>query len=676
MIAAPATITCVWLEHALVPQGRRVAALAPLPIRALAPDWPRPFIALLDGRPVLRADWHRVPEAGQTLAFVDVAALPQGGGKSNPLQIVAMLAVAVFAPYAGYAIAGNVFGAALATGSAAYAMVTAGSILVGAALVNALIPPPRLPAAQQAAQLAAPSPTYSLQAQGNQARLEAAIPEQFGRLMAYPDFAALPYVEYAGNEQYLYQLLAIGRGEYDIEAIRIEDTDIANFDEIDYQVVNPGETLTLFPATVTTSGEVSGQDLTGTPVGPFVANAAGTAANYLGIDYVLPRGLYYVTDEGNLTAMSVVLVAEAREIDDDGDPLGDWATLGTETVTAATTTPQRVSYRYAVTAGRYEVRVSRTDTEQTGTRYGHDAVWSGLRAYLPETRDFGDVTLLAMRLRATNNLSLQASRKVNVIATRRLPAWNGATWETAAATRSIAWAFAYAAKQMGLTDAQIDLAELLRLDAVWRARGDSFDARFDNFGTFWEAASRIAAAGRAKPYLQAGVLRLMRDEAQEIPVQMFGMRNIARGSFSVDYLMPTADTADAIDVGYFDAGVWAPRRVRAKLDGSSAAKPAKVDLFGVTDRDQAFREGMYQAANNRYRRKIIRFATEMEGFIPSLGDYIIVQHDMPAWGQHAEAVSWNAGSLTLTVSEPLAWGVGSHYAGLRTAAGAVSTLTT
>jgi hypothetical protein len=665
------SLTCVYLEHALVPQARRVVACQPAPIRALAPDWRRPFIAVLDGRPVLRADWDRVPAIGQTLAFVDAAAIPQGGDKSNPLLIVAMLAVAVFAPQIGMLAYESMVGAAAVT-STGYAIAGAAATFVGAALVNALIPPPRLPTAQQSAQLAAPSPTYSLQAQGNQARLEAAIPEHFGRLMGYPDFAALPYVEYAGNEQYLYQLLCIGRGEYDLEAIRVEDTDISNFDEIDYEVIAPGESLTLFPANVVTSAEVSGQDLTGTETGPFVANAAGTDANYLGIDYVLPRGLYYVTDEGNLTAMSVVLKAEARAIDDDGVAVGAWATLGTETITAATTTPQRVSFRYAVAAGRYEVRVSRTDTEQTGTRYGHDAVWSGLRAYLPETRDFGDVTLLALRMRATNNLSLQASRKINVIATRRLPAWNGSTWDTAAPTRSIAWAIAYAAKQMGLTDAQIDLAELRRLDAVWSARGDSFDGRFDAFGTFWEAAGKIAAAGRAKPYMQAGIVRVMRDEAQEIPVQMYGMRNIARGSFSVDYLMPTADTADAIDVGYFDAGVWAPRRVRARLEGSSALRPAKVDLFGVTSRDQAFREGMYLAASNRLRRRVIRFATEMEGFIPSLGDYIIVQHDMTAWGQHAEAVAWDVGTLTLTVSEPLTWGVGTHYAGLRTASGGVS----
>jgi hypothetical protein len=74
-------------------------------------------------------------------------------------------------------------------------------------------------------------------------------------LNIFPDFAASPYVEYEGNEQYLYQLLCIGAGEYEIEQIRIEDSDISAFEEITYQVVNPGGTLSLFPAAVNTSGD-------------------------------------------------------------------------------------------------------------------------------------------------------------------------------------------------------------------------------------------------------------------------------------------------------------------------------------------------------------------------------------------------------------------------------------
>lgn len=667
------TASVIYLEHVLVPQKRRCEHVKPRSIRHLAPDWQRPFIAMVNGEAVLRKDWRKKIKHGDILAFVDVNAIPQdgGGGGSDPLRIVAMIALTYFTMGAGAAL----WMPAGMAGTMGGSLLAGAAFMAGSMVINALIPPPKLPSPQQMASAAAPSPTYNLQAQGNSARLEAAIPEHFGRHIAYPDYAAQPYVEYYGQEQYLYQLLCIGRGWYDIEAIRIEDTPISGFEEITYEIVNPGEALDLFPSNVISAVEVSGQDMpTGTYLGPFVANAAGTGANYIGIDFVMPRGVYYANDDGSLASVSISATVEAREIDAYGAPIGagTWTTLGSPTYTAATTTPLRYSERYPVTSGRYEVRVKRTDTEQTTTRYGHDLVWAGLRAYLPETLNFGDVTLLAMRMRASNNLSMQASRKVNVIATRKLPIWNGSTWSANTATRSIAWPIAYACKQVGLADAQIDLATLLALDAVWTARSDYFDARFDNFLSFWEAASKIASAGRAKIYMQSGVVRIMRDQAATVPVALFSMRNIVKGSFSVNYLMPTPDTADAIDVGYFDSADWAQRRVRAKLPGSTAARPAKVELFGVTGRDQAFREGMYQAGSNRYRRKIIKFTTEMEGFIPSFGDLIAIQHDMPAWGQGGEVTAWDSVNLIATLSEPPTWQSGmTHYIALRKRDGGV-----
>jgi len=304
-------------------------------------------------------------------------------------------------------------------------------------------------------------------------------------------------------------------------------------------------------------------------------------------------------------------------------------------------------------------------------------VWAGLRAYLPETRAFGNITLIALRMRASNNLSAQASRKINVISTRKLPIWNGATWSAPTATRSIAWAIADACRNTdygaGQSDNQIDLAALLALDAVWAARGDEFNGRFDSVLSFWEAITKIAQCGRAKPYQQGGIVRIARDSQQSIPVALFSMRNIRRGSFSVQYLMPTEETADATEVTYFDSTTWSPKRVLAQPSWSSAAKIAKLDLsFGVTSRTQAFHEGIYQAASNKYRPKLIKLATEMAGFIPSFGDLIAISHDMPAWGQNAEVVAYDADQLLITTSEPMAFTTGSHYIGLKKRDGSIS----
>lgn len=215
-----------------------------------APKTKLPFICLVNGKAVLRKDWCKPVVDSDVIAFV---VLPQGGG-SSPLRVVAMIAVVVLAAYAAPLAVGF---AGLAEGTAAAAVVgglaSAAVGMIGSALVNALIP------AQTASGLGSfkssteASPTYSISAQGNAARIGEAIPVQYGRVLCYPDFAAAPYVEYSGNEQYLYELFCIGLGEYDISQIRIEDTNINSFDEVATALQNLGDA----------SAEAAGSDVGG-----------------------------------------------------------------------------------------------------------------------------------------------------------------------------------------------------------------------------------------------------------------------------------------------------------------------------------------------------------------------------------------------------------------------------
>lgn len=736
---------CMTVANPFDPMGSRTIQQVrrPFRVRRLAPGGTAPVIALLNGKPLMRAGWRRRLRSGDQLVF---CTLPRGGGGggggSNPLRAILSIALTVFAPWAA-----GMLGGAFVTAAGGLTMLgnvaAAGIMLVGSALINALVPMPK------PGQLPTPSPTYSIAAQGNAARIEQPIPAQYGRLLSWPDFAAQPYTEYAGNEQYLYQLLCLGVGEFDIEEIRIEDTPISAFAEVSYEVIQPGGQVTLFPTNVITSVEVAGQEFVGRKTGTysrsgtvitvtetghgrvvgqavqlefttggaptdvyaiatvptadtftvtaatgtgtgnvniravvggldgFVASDAGSVAQRLAVDIVMPRGLYGDGGGGNIADISLQVTFQARRVDDNGLPLAGWVTLASETITDRTVTPQARSFSYSLpTPGRYRVRAWRVDAMSTSNTAGHQVVFAGLRSYLSETQDFGPVTLIAMRMRATNNLSAQASRRIGVLATRKIPVWNGSAWSAPVATRSIAWAIADAARNVdygaGLPDARLDLAALLALDAIWTARGDTFNGRFDQASSWWEAISKIAGAGRARLFMQGGRLRVVRDGPDALPVALYSMRNIKRGSFSIDYLLPSDQTADALEMSYFDEVTWSPRRVTAALPGSTLARPVKSEIFGATDRAQVLREGLYHAAANKYRRRLIHFSTEMEGFIPSIGDLIAVQHDMPGWGAHAEALVWDAGSRTLTLSEPVTFGAGAHYVGFRTAQGGIS----
>ena len=635
------------------------------PISALAPETKQPFIILRNGQAVLRADWDQPVADGDLMAVV---LLPQGGdnGGSDVLRVVLMIVVLVVAWYAAPYLA------AYAGVSVSVAQSALG--IVGMALVNAVLPPPEASINNGGmTDFKAASPTYNIGAQGNAARIGGAIPIQYGRLNVFPDFAAMPYVEYEGNEQYLYQLLCIGAGEYDIEQIRVEDSPISAFEEITYEILPPNTSLSLFPAAVGTSGEVSGQEMTfDVALGPFVANTSGTLANRIAFDVVCPRGLYYAENSGALSTKSISFQASYRLIDDDGVAIGSWVDLAVETVSGATSTPQRYTFGYPVANGRYEVKIKRTTDKDVASRAGHEIVWAGLRTHLVSPDTFGNVTLLAMKMRATNNLSSQSARKINVTCTRKLYSWSGSAWVGPTATRSPAWALADACHTVGITDSRIDLDALVALDAIWASRGDKFDGRFDSTSTFWESLTKIAQAGRCKPYMQGGIVHFMRDQSTALPVALYSMRNIVRGSFSLNFMTPTDDTADAVQVTYFDESTWKPRTLTCSVAGSTSEKPAKVELFGVVNRDHAFREGTYMAAANRYRRTIIKFSTEMEGFIPSYGDLVAINHDLPQWGQHAEAVAFDDTTNVLTLSEPMTWGSGTHYIGLRRRDGSLS----
>ena len=637
------------------PDKGRISAIIEQPktvwqiIKEQKVDLTMPILCLINGAPVLRKDWGNVYDDGELISIVS---LPLGGGgkkSSNPVQVVLTVAVIVASVYTGGAV-GAAYGAAW--GAAAAAAVSIG----GGILVNTLVPTPKPALNGMTSSSYTQSPTYSLQAQGNSARLGNPIPVIYGRHLIYPDFAAQPYYRYQNNVQYVYQLHCIGQGNYNVEQIRIEDTPIGSFKEITYKVINPGESNTLFDEDVVTSAEVAGQELLkGEICGGFVLNPTESKINKIEIDVAFQRGLYYANDNGNLNQKTVQWRVDARLIDDEDKALGSWFTLGTESVTDATVNGIYKTYTYSVTQGRYEVRATRLDDKDNSSRAGHEIRWVSAKGYVVSDKSYGNVTLLAVIMKATDNLSQRSSRLINCVVTRKLKTWTpSGGWSGLTATRSIAWALAdilkadYGAK---LTDKSIDLNALYQLDQKWNSRGDTFNAVFDSKLTVYDALSRVAKVGRAVAFIQGGIVRFVRDEPKTIPVALFGPRNIVKNTLSIQYIMPSEDTADSVCVEYFSENTWKTSEVTGTFSGSTSDKTATVELFGCTNKAQALREAVYMALANRYRRRIVTFTTELEGLIPTYGDLIAITHDMAHWGSGGEIIAQDG--LKLTLSEPV-----------------------
>ncbi len=612
----------------------------------------------------LRAEWDRMLPNGGMVHVIPLP--PQSGGGSNPLSMLMMVAIAVAAVYTGGLAAGAM---GFVAGTAGYAAVSAGVSMAvmaaGSMLVNAIIPPK----SANVSQGTGTSPTYSLAASGNQARLLEAIPVLYGRMKVKPDLASQPFTEYVGNEQYLYELFCISQGEVNVEQVLIGDTDIGNFSEITWQVVGPNQPVTLFPDNVVTSEAIAGIELqapndSGDWVGPYTANPAGTKANFIGFDVTLPSGLFYANDDGSLGTLAVTFEIQARQIDDAGNAQGGWIGLDTRTLSMAAAQPQAISYRYGVDAARYEVRARRTSKLNEDSRAQNRIQWAALRAYLPSERYYGNVTLLAMRARATNNLNSSTAHDVNVIATRRVPVWTGNGWSEPRPTTNPAWAVADAVRNRdygrGLPDRRLDIDALVRLADVWSSRGDEFNGVFDSVGSFWDGLTTICRAGRAVPMYLGGVVTVVRDELKAVRTALFSPANICAGTLTTEYGFYSVDTPDHVVIEYMDEATWSWQDVACVPDGSPALVEKRIQMIGPTKREQAFREGIYAAYANRDQRKTVSFTAELDGLIPLYGDLVGVSHDLPRWGISGEVEAVEGACVH--VSEQLEWTAGAqHY---------------
>jgi hypothetical protein len=565
------------------------------------------------------------------------------------------------------------------------ALVIAAVVVVVVAVVLAVVLAPQNPAvigasSDVAGQQQNGASVYSLSGERNQNRINNSIECVYGRCRLWPSYAAVPYSVYRGNEQFQFSLFCLGHGAFKVEKMQFEDTPIQNFDDVEFQIVNPNGTLTLFADNVSTSAEVADLELYGPNeaeysgwTGPFVANEPLTDTHKLSVDVSFPRGLYVLVD-GDLLEQEIQVLFQYQEINDAGAAIGSWVNMtftnaqaipteprndedeewtseqGPETRFAesnipfiykrmATLTPQRFTFNAKVPLGRYQVRAQRMNQRNKVANAANVVRWESLKAFFPSVQNYGDVTLVAVKARATNNLNNNAAQRFNVIATRKLRHWTpeGGWSATKINTRSPVWAFCdvFMAKYGGrLPDTFLDLQSLYELQMAYQAEGGSakFDYIFDQKTTVWEAARAICRVGRGIPMLNGSRLTIIRDKVQLAAMHVFNQHNIVEGSLEWGVKLRNIEDTDGIEVEYMDSTTWLPETVLCLLGTDTGVNPESIKLPGCTSRDLAYQEGLYVRAVQLYIRENITFRTGLEGHLPRYGDLILIGHDVPRWG--------------------------------------------
>lgn len=619
------------------------------PVRDLAPSAPGALMLRLNGAWLLRKDWGRIVAPGDVVEWHEI---PAGGNTSRTvLQIVIVIAAAYFG--------GAVGGALGFSGNTAAAVGSLAISIVGNAVLNALIP------LQQAnlglGSAASPGSVYNASTAANQARLSQPIPIIYGRHKVFPDYASQPYVEYRDNDQYFHAFYCVGQGLYTIREgeIYIDDTPLSHFTDIWYRVLQPGDLPTRVHADVVTAPEVAGQAIVyGKYSGSFAACGPRQTAAEIGADVLFDR-LGIANNDGSMAEKTVSLRFEARTIDDFGVPTSAWFVLGSPTFTAATTTPQRFSCKYTLpTPGRVEVRVIRLDEKDDSGQVFNDPVWGGLRAYLSTPATLcPSATHFELVMRASEQLSGLSQRKVAMIPRRKLLTWHPDTgFSDPVETRNPAWAlmdiWLSTAYGDALPPTRVDLQTLYELSREWDARQDRCDIVFDSRITSWDAAKTVAQTGRATPFRRMGVNTVVRDSKHDLPVTAYTTRNMLPGA-SISYALPTEQTADGIIVEYFDGRSWDWREILCRAPGvTTPQNPVRLRLAGITGAKQAEREGLYQAAQNLYRRKFPTWLTELEGMLPAYGSLVMCAPPMGTLIQAGDIAGWDDLTRTASLTEP------------------------
>ncbi|HRI77034.1 MAG TPA: host specificity factor TipJ family phage tail protein [Alphaproteobacteria bacterium] len=302
----------------------------------------------------------------------------------------------------------------------------------------------------------------------------------------------------------------------------------------------------------------------------------------------------------------------------------------------------RQSLSFRVPRGRYDVRLRRVTPDSDDDRTFNDTVWTALRSlrYAYPVRMQG-LAMTALRIKATDQLNGILDRLSGVVESI-LPDWNGTDW-VLQPTSNPASLYRHALQGAGnarpLADGRIDMGRLAAWHETCAAEGREFNAVIDYDTSLREVLQDIAAAGRASPSLTDGKWSIVEDRPQSVPVQHFSPRNTwgFQGRKAFD------DVPDGLRVRFINrAKDWRQDERLVFKDGVTAETALRyetITLPGVTDAQQAWRDGRYHLASAILRPETYTFCCDIEHIVCTRGDMVRFTHDVPMFGLAAARVA-------------------------------------
>ncbi|MBI4921852.1 MAG: hypothetical protein HY834_08890 [Devosia nanyangense] len=594
--------------------------------------------AWLNGHEVLPDYWRCVrPKPGTTLIVRAVAA--DGGDIGSLLKA----AVAI-----GGALAGTVnplLGAAITVG--------------GSLLVNMLFPPASSKLASKAV-----STAYALGGSSNAATPYGTISSVEGKTRVYPKQGSKWFTEFHGGDQYLIGLLNLCYGPVDISAIKIGETPIENFDDVEIELREgyaDDDPITLYPADVAQTDLA----LALTEAAGWLERTTAADADVLSVDVVAAGGIVKVDSSGANKNYTVSLRAEYSLTS-----VTNWQLLGTLDLTARSTKAIRKTLRKTVARGDYKVRFKKTSTDYTGSLHvTEDVVWTALRSTTNEDPISFPLPLakLAIRIKASSQLN-GGLDTLNAICQSKVTSWSAEAnaWVPDTISNAPADLFRHVAQgpanARAAADSRVDLETLTRWAAFCAARGYCFNMEYDARTSVYEALCDIAAAGRATVIDINGKWSVAWDDPDAPIVQHFTPRNSWGFSGSRQYRSNPPHGFRCRFVNETTGYIQDERIVYDDgYDENNATLFEQLEFPRQTDPDLVWKHARYHIAQPRLRPETYSLnVDDIEAIVATRGDRVRASHDVTMWGLGSGRVKAIDG-LLVTLDEPVTMEVAKAY---------------
>lgn len=493
-----------------------------------------------------------------------------------------------------------------------------------------------------------------------------------------------------GSKQYLNLLYCAGEGPIDsISNIKLNGNPVGNYKDVQVDIRLGTNDQTVIP---NFNDNYADQPLTYELTNDWsIHQTQGNLSTALEVTISLPNGLYYSNDKGGLSETSVTIEGGYRKVgsaewiplplSNDGgqDGMvekkdGKWYRLFSHSQTPIDTSKYSGTikdksnkaiyrvFRFDVKEpGQYEVRMRCAHKDGNSNRHVNKVYWSQLTQIVYDDFIHPGKVLIGIKALATDQLNgndpnvtwLQERKTVWVFNTytgsyeskpANNPAW--ACYDILHHCRKISDEYVVkgAPRERFVYDAF----------KAWADKCDekhiTFNYIYDSASQVWDALKYAENVGRGKVIPLGTRFSCIYDYAAT-PTQLFTVGNIKMDSFMEEF-QATSSRANAIEVSFLNKAKDYERDVLPVFSEeydvtTSLASPAQVELMGCDNVDQAYNYAKHYLRANKYEVRTCTFEAFTDAIACTIGDVILLQHDVTDWGQGGRVVSATGNKVVL-----------------------------